>query len=57
VLFSVMAFCSDSTWGLIAGTARVWLSSSPSRLVTLRTIGACVMVALGVLILVNAIVT
>jgi threonine/homoserine/homoserine lactone efflux protein len=54
VLFSVMAFCSDSTWGLIAGTARVWLSSSPGRLVTLRTIGACVMLGLGVLIIVSA---
>jgi threonine/homoserine/homoserine lactone efflux protein len=54
VLFSGMAFCSDSTWGLIAGTARVWLSSSPSRLVTLRTVGACVMTALGVLIIVSA---
>jgi threonine/homoserine/homoserine lactone efflux protein len=54
VLFSCMAFCSDSTWGLIAGTARVWLSSSPSRLVTLRTIGACVMMTLGLVILVSA---
>jgi threonine/homoserine/homoserine lactone efflux protein len=57
VLFSVMAFCSDSTWGLIAGTARVWLSSSPNRLVTLRTIGASVMLALGVLIIVTAALT
>ena len=29
-LFSVMAFCSDSTWGIIAGTAREWLSGSPT---------------------------
>jgi threonine/homoserine/homoserine lactone efflux protein len=57
VLFSVMAFCSDSTWGFIAGTARVWLSSSPRRLVRLRTIGACVMMGLGVLIIVSAILT
>jgi len=57
LLFSIMAFCSDSTWGLIAGTARVWLSSSPGRLVTLRTIGACVMLALGVLIIVTAALT
>jgi threonine/homoserine/homoserine lactone efflux protein len=57
LLFSIMAFCSDSTWGLIAGTARVWLSSSPGRLVTLRTIGACVMLGLGVLIIVTAALT
>ena len=55
LIFSVMAFCSDGTWGLIAGTAREWLADSPGRLVTLRTIGACVMMGLGVLILVSAI--
>jgi threonine/homoserine/homoserine lactone efflux protein len=55
VIFSVMAFLSDSTWGLIAGTAREWLSGSPTRLVLLRTIGACVMMTLGVLIIVSAV--
>lgn len=54
-IFSVMAFCSDSTWGVIAGTAREWLSDSPTRLVVLRTIGACVMMTLGVIIVVSAI--
>lgn len=53
-IFSVMAFCSDGTWGLIAGTAREWLSSSPRRLVALRTIGGCVMCTLGVLIVSSA---
>lgn len=54
VLFSAMALCSDSTWGLIAGTARAWLSESASRLVRLRTIGGGVMCALGVVILTSA---
>lgn len=54
-LFSVMAFCSDATWGVIAGTARAWLSGSPTRLVVLRTIGACVMMTLGVIILISAV--
>lgn len=54
VIFSVMAFCSDGTWGVIAGTAREWLSDSPARLVALRTVGACVMLTLGVLIIVSA---
>ena len=54
-IFSVMAFMSDGTWGLIAGTAREWLSGSPQRLVVLRTIGACVMMVLGVLIITAAI--
>jgi threonine/homoserine/homoserine lactone efflux protein len=53
-LFCVMAFCSDSTWGIIAGTAREWLSGSTMRLVVLRTIGACVMMTLGVVIVVSA---
>jgi threonine/homoserine/homoserine lactone efflux protein len=57
VLFCVLAFCSDSTWGIIAGTAREWLSGSTSRLVLLRTIGACVMMALGVIIVVGALVS
>ncbi len=53
-LFSVMAFCSDSTWGLIAGTAREWLSGSAHRLVRLRVAGAAVMVCLGGLIVTSA---
>lgn len=53
-IFSVMAFCSDGTWGMIAGTAREWLSDSPKRLVALRTIGSCVMMTLGVLIISSA---
>ena len=54
VLFSILAFASDSTWGLVAGTARVWLSDSPSRLVALRSVGAGVMMTLGALIVVGA---
>lgn len=53
-IFSVMAFCSDGTWGLIAGTAREWLSGSENRLVVLRSIGGCVMCVLGILIIANA---
>jgi threonine/homoserine/homoserine lactone efflux protein len=55
VIFSVLAFCSDSTWGIIAGSAREWLSGSPTRLVVLRTIGASVMITLGLVIVVSAI--
>jgi len=54
VVFSVMAFFSDGTWGLIAGTARQWLSGSPTRLVILRSIGGAVMCVLGLLILISA---
>jgi threonine/homoserine/homoserine lactone efflux protein len=54
LIFSVMAFCSDGTWGLIAGTAREWLANSPARLVAMRVTGACVMMTLGLLILITA---
>ena len=54
LLFSVMAFVSDSTWGIVAGTAREWLSSSPARLVALRATGGVVMTGLGTLILASA---
>ena len=55
VIFSVMAFFSDGTWGFIAGTAREWLSGSATRLVVLRSIGGCVMVTLGALIILGAV--
>jgi len=54
LVFSVMAFCSDGTWGLVAGTAREWLSSSPHRLIRLRVVAACVMWGLGALIVSSA---
>lgn len=54
IIFSAMAFCSDGSWGLIAGTARQWLSGSPSRLIMLRTIGGCVMCSLGSVITLSA---
>ena len=57
VMFSVMAFFSDATWGYIAGSAREWLATSPNRLVALRTIGASVMMILGVLIIFSAFTT
>jgi threonine/homoserine/homoserine lactone efflux protein len=57
VIFSAMAFVSDGTWGLVAGTARDWLASSTSRLVVMRTVGGAVMMALGLFILVTALVS
>lgn len=54
--FCVLAFISDSTWGLLAGTARAWLAKSNSRLELLRTIGGVVMIILGIAILYSAVV-
>ena len=53
--FSVLAFFSDGSWGLIAGTVRQWMATSPSRLVTMRRIGGMVMILLGVFTLLSAI--
>lgn len=52
-IFSGLAFIFDGMWGVIAGSARDWLSAHPTRLVTLRVVGGCVMMMLGVAILVT----
>lgn len=54
-LFAVMALVSDGSWGLLAGTARQWLATDPTRLIRLRTTGGVVMIALGVLVVAAAI--
>ncbi|ASY10722.1 LysE family translocator [Candidatus Planktophila lacus] len=53
-LFSILAFISDGTWGLLAGTARAWLASDEKRLELLRAIGGCVMIILGLLVIASA---
>ena len=53
-LFSILAFISDGTWGLLAGTARAWLASDETRLELLRVIGGCVMIILGLLVIASA---
>ena len=52
--FSILAFFSDGTWGLIAGTVREWIATTPGRLVTMRRIGGLVMITLGVFTLISA---
>lgn len=52
--FSVLAFFSDGTWGLIAGTVREWMATTPNRLVTMRRIGGLVMITLGIFTLISA---
>jgi threonine/homoserine/homoserine lactone efflux protein len=43
-----VALVSDGAWGLAAGSARVWLSSSPRRLERLGGAGGITMIGLGV---------
>lgn len=54
-LFSILAFISDGSWGLLAGTARTWLASDEKRLEALRIFGGCVMVILGILVIASAV--
>ena len=48
VIFSCLSFLLDGTWGVVVGSSRDWFVTSKNRLVALRTIGAVVMVALGI---------
>jgi threonine/homoserine/homoserine lactone efflux protein len=42
-----VAFVSDSAWGVLAGTARAWLSDAPHRLARLGGAGGLMMIGLG----------
>ena len=56
-IFSTLAFISDGTWGLLAGTARQWLATDANRLEKLRAGGGSIMIILGVAVLISAIVS
>jgi threonine/homoserine/homoserine lactone efflux protein len=42
-----IALASDATWGLAAGSARVWLGRSPRRLAVIGGMSGVIMVSLG----------
>ena len=52
--FALLAFIGDGIWGILAGTARVWMANSPVRLIRLRQLGGVVIVLLGVFTLISA---
>jgi len=56
-IFAILAFFSDGSWGVLAGTLRNWLATEIKRLVILRRIGGSVMIILGLVTIVNAIVS
>ena len=56
-VFSILAFISDGTWGLLAGTARQWLATDARRLEKLRATGGTVMIILGITVLISAVVS
>jgi len=56
-IFSALAFISDGSWGLLAGTARAWLANDSTRLEKLRAAGGNIMIVLGLSVLFFAIVS
>ena len=54
IIFTVLAFFLDSTWGLLAGTARAWLANDTRRLIFLRAMGGIVIMILGILVIATA---
>jgi threonine/homoserine/homoserine lactone efflux protein len=57
LVFCVLAFISDGSWGLLAGTARAWLATDNRRLERLRGAGGSIMILLGVAVLISAVIT
>lgn len=55
LIFAVLSFLLDGTWGFLVGSSRDWFVTSRNRLVTLRTIGAVVMMVLGVAVIIPVI--
>ncbi|HVX42321.1 MAG TPA: LysE family translocator [Mycobacteriales bacterium] len=47
LIFSAVALISDSAWGVVAGTARSWLSGSPRRMELIGGTGGLIMIGLG----------
>jgi threonine/homoserine/homoserine lactone efflux protein len=52
--FALLAFLGDGTWGILAGTVRIWMANSPVRLIRLRQLGGVVIVLLGIFTLISA---
>ncbi|NUU20342.1 MAG: LysE family translocator [Streptomycetaceae bacterium] len=48
LVFNVIAIAADSTWGMVAATARGWFARSPRRLSMVGGAGGVAMIGLGV---------
>lgn len=53
LVFFGMALIMDSTWALLAGTARTWFAKSPKRVERLGAAGGVMMIGLGGVLLVT----
>ena len=56
-IFAILAFVSDGSWGMLAGTARNWLATDAKRLERLRATGGVIMIILGISVVYSAIVS
>lgn len=56
-IFAILAFVSDGSWGMLAGTARNWLATDSKRLERLRATGGVIMFILGISVVISAIVS
>ena len=56
-IFALLAFVSDGSWGMLAGTARNWLATDAKRLERLRATGGVIMILLGISVVYSAIVS
>lgn len=54
LVFSVIAFISDGSYGILAGTVRQWLASDLRRLIFMRRFGGVVMIGLGIFTIFSA---
>lgn len=55
VIFAILSFVLDGMWGFLVGSSRDWFVTSRNRLVVLRTVGAVVMMVLGIAVIVPVI--
>jgi threonine/homoserine/homoserine lactone efflux protein len=46
-IFAAIAVVCDSTWALVAGTARSWMARSPRRMATVGGAGGLVLIGIG----------
>jgi threonine/homoserine/homoserine lactone efflux protein len=53
LVFNAIAVVSDSTWGLVAATARNWFAHSPRRLSLIGGVGGLTLIGLGVTVAVT----
>jgi threonine/homoserine/homoserine lactone efflux protein len=53
-IFALIAFISDGSYGLLAGTVRQWLAGDIGRLIFMRRFGGVVMITLGLFTIFSA---